>query len=174
MRARVIVIGLLAALAIGCQTGNPFQRTDPPLVELGDPLAPPPASSDSTYLPPPDAPAGPAPVPPSGLSISTQQRFPDIPLPVGAKEDLERTVVIETSGFATGRMVYTTKSSVNELAQFFIEECPAADWKLENLVQADGAEMVFRKPGKRLTIRILDMGITRGRTFIITLMPETE
>lgn len=172
MPARIVFSVLLATLFLGCQT-NPFQTTSPPLVEMGDPLAPPP-TADSTYLPPPGQTSGPAPVPPSGLSISTQQRFPDIPLPVGAKEDMDRTVVIETSAFAAGRMVYSTKASVNELAQFFISECPAADWKLENLVQAEGVEMIFRKPGKRLTVRVLDMGITRGRTFIVTLMPESQ
>ncbi len=109
----------------------------------------------------------------SGLAISTSQRFPDIPLPVGLKDDPERSFVYESSSLALGRMVYTSKSTVNELAQFFIDECPAADWQLDRVIQANASEMVFRKPGKRLDISIQDLGIGRGRRLSITMVPDT-
>jgi len=154
-----IILALTAATVItGCKTGpfssNPFSRKSEPVVDMnGDPGV------------------TPAPVPEPGLPLATDQRFKDVPLPVGVKEDLERSYVYESSSLQIGRMVYTSREQINDLAQFFIRECPSADWKLEHVVQADGADLEFRKPGKRLDISIRDAGATKGRLVVVNLTP---
>jgi hypothetical protein len=118
---------------------------------------------------------GPPPtLPPKGLAVAPDQRFPDVPIPVDLKPMPERTMVFETQDVAMGQMAYTTRASVNELAQFYIDEAPAADWRMVSVIQDEGAELTFRKPGKRLEVIIRDLGITRGRSLIVRLMPESE
>lgn len=122
-------------------------------------------------------PSGPVDAPPvvePGLRLSPQQRFADVPLPEGAQEDLERTYVFESKDLQIGRMVYMVKAKVAELGQFYIRECPASDWKLESVLQAEGAELVFAKPGKRLHVSIRPQGVTRGggSLLVLNLTPD--
>lgn len=112
---------------------------------------------------------------PPGLRLATDQRFKDIPLPVGVKEDLARTYVYESRTLQIGRMVYSTRASLNELAQFFLRECPAADWKLERVVEAESSKsLYFSKPQKHLEVTIKKLGFGRNRRLTITLTPNEE
>jgi hypothetical protein len=123
---------------------------------------------------PVDSPTYTSPSPDTGLPLAPEQRFQDIPLPVGVKEDLDRTFVFENSSFRVGRMVYTSKSTINELAQFYLNESRAADWQNQSTIQADqGVEMTFAKPGYRLKVDIKDLGFTRGRRLVIMLTPDS-
>ena len=106
-----------------------------------------------------------------GLPLSANQRFSDIPLPVGVDEDFDRTYVFESRTMQVGRMVYTSRESVNELAKFYIRECPAADWKLQSSLQAEAIHLQFSKPGKRLEIRIQPQGVGRHNLLILNLTP---
>lgn len=152
---------MCAVVSTGCQTGNPFAKSStPPPAELME---------DSDTVPPS---AASAPPPEPGLALSASQRFSDVPLPQGVTEDFEKTFVYEDANIQIGRMVYTTKASVNELAQFYIRECPTADWKLQNVIQADGADLLFLKADKRLVVTIRDLGITKGRQLVLIVTPE--
>lgn len=157
-------IALAAASAIlvcGCQTSNPFAKssTPPPAELMEDSGTVPPTATD---VPPPEP----------GLALSASQRFADVPLPQGVTEDFDKTFVYEDANIQIGRMVYTSKASVNELAQFYIRECPTADWKLQNVIQADGADLLFLKADKRLKVTVRDLGITKGRQLVLTVTPE--
>jgi hypothetical protein len=115
------------------------------------------------------------PLPPEpGLQLAIDQRFSDIPLPLNLKPDTDRTYVFENRTLQIGRMVYASRDNVNDLAQFFIRECPAADWDLDSITQASGAELVFRKPGKRLAITIRDLGVSRARELVINMTPDAD
>lgn len=108
-----------------------------------------------------------------GLRLSAQQRFPDVPLPHGVKEDSERTFVYESSTLKLGNLVYTSKAAASELAQFYIRECPTAGWQLESVVQADVIKLEFRKPDKRLRVTISELGLARGRMLALLLVPDS-
>ena len=100
------------------------------------------------------------------------RRFPDIPLPPGAREDLQRTYVYESGAIQIGRMVYSVKAPVNEVAQFYIEQAPRNQWVLDSVMQAEGAQLLFTKPGKRLQVYIRDTGVTkRGVELILHMTP---
>lgn len=108
----------------------------------------------------------------SGLAPAPQQRFPDVPLPADLREDTARTYVYQAPGIEVGRMVYASKATANDLAQFFIRECPAADWKLESVTQAEnGVQLIFDKPGKRLEVSAHDQGLARSRELVLHLTP---
>lgn len=109
----------------------------------------------------------------SGLLSAVKRRFEDVPLPVGAKEEPEQTYVYQTDSVQVGRMVYRSKASVNELAQFFIKECPTTGWTLETVLQADGTELIFKRPGSRLRVSIRELGLVRrGTRLILYLTPD--
>ena len=109
--------------------------------------------------------------PEPGLKLGTDQRFKDIPLPVGLKEDEARTFVYESPDLQIGRMVYTSRDGVAELAQFFIRECPIADWELQNVLEAGGKTLTFTKPGRRLVVSISDENVATGRRIVILFTP---
>lgn len=109
----------------------------------------------------------------TGLTASLETRFPDIPLPLGVKEDMERTFVYESSALQIGRMVYTSKHSVNEVTQFYIKEAPKFNWILTSVLQAEGAHLSFEKPGKRMQVVVRVSGIIKGGSLlIISLTPD--
>jgi hypothetical protein len=155
---------ILALLLTACETW-PWQKTPTEPVAQMDPLA----AKDTKE--PYEAPVAPQP----GLALSTEQRFKDIPLPVGLKEDLDRTFVYESGALQVGRMVYTSRASVSELAQFFINQCPAAGWSLKKVIEAEGGKsLLYSKAGKRLEVVVQSLTVTQGRRVTITLTPDTE
>jgi len=113
-------------------------------------------------------------IPESGLTLSMDQRFKDIPLPVGLKEDPDRTFIYQSASLQVGRMVYTTRASMNDLVAFFNRECPTSGWKLQDVLEADGKRLVFTKAGKRMEVQVQNMGISIGRRVSITLRPDAD
>ncbi len=163
---RYVIPILLVSLATACSTFPMRQSSPPPIDDLDS------GSGNAGALN--DAPIMDAPPPEPGLRLAVDQRFSDIPLPLGLKPDADRTYVFENRTLQIGRMVYSSRETVNDLAQFFIRECPAADWQLNSTTQASGAQLVFNKPGKRLAISIRDLGVSRGRELVINMTPETD
>lgn len=156
---RLLVLMLVGILALpGCTTSPLRRQGPPPTVEELEP-----ADQDTSY----EAPLLPEP----GLRLSTEQRFGDVPLPVGVKPDFEKTYVFESASLRLGRMVYTTRASVNELAQFYIKECPTTQWKLKNVIEAEGVVLLFKKPGYSLEVRARSVGIGLKRQLALTLTP---
>ena len=159
---------LLAGLVFlpACKSMPWERRSSQPVAQQqqqGDPLS---ATKDPSYT----APVVEAP----GLALSPDQRFKDIPLPVGLKEDLDRTFVYQSSSLEVGRMVYSTRSTIYELTQFFLTECPTAGWKLRNVLEAEAKTLVFTKPGKELEIVVTPLSVASGRRVSITLRPAAE
>lgn len=107
-----------------------------------------------------------------GVTPLADRRFPDVPLPPGAREDLQRTYVYESGAIQIGRMIYSVKAPLNEVAQFYIQHAPMDGWTLDSVMQAEGAMLLFSKPGKRLTVSIRDSGVTkRGVELIVHMVP---
>lgn len=163
MTRLTLVMSVLVCVAVfaGCQS-VPWQRDTMPPVELLDDDSP---RQGTVTESPPRSPV---------LQMAPEQRFKDVPLPVKAKEDLERSYVYESPTMQIGRMVYTIRASVNDIAQFYIDNCPAADWKLISVKQASGgAELLFTKQGKRLEVTVQPLGAFRGKRLILHLVPES-
>lgn len=99
------------------------------------------------------------------------QRFSDVPLPDGVKEDFERTYVYQSPTLQVGRMVYTLRADVNDIVQFYTKECPNHGWKLDNVLQGDGVQLNYSKPGKKLQVNVRPQGIGRPKQIVLTLTP---
>ena len=155
---------LLLTLA-GCQS-MPWQRNTMPPVELLD------DDSGQTQATPSTESLQPAPKQAPVLAIASRTRMRDVPLPEKAKEDLERTYVYESHTLQVGRMVYTIQAAVNDIAQFYIDTCPGADWRMVSVKQASGgAELLFRKPGKKLEVSISPRAFGSKR-LVVHLVPS--
>ncbi len=160
----VICLALGFFITTGCQS-MPWQQNTMPPVELLEDETPPPQSDPGAVTPTPPQ--------QSGLTMAPNQRFKDVPLPAKAKEDSERSYVYESPTLQVGRMVYTIRADVNDIAQFYIDNCPAGDWKLVNIKQASGgAEMLFRKPGKKLEVSVIPLGLMQGQRLVLHLVPD--
>ncbi|HNR32910.1 MAG TPA: hypothetical protein PKI11_18605 [Candidatus Hydrogenedentes bacterium] len=153
---RILISAIFTGVVVfGCATGD----DGPPLEMLDD------AAVGDQALPPAEP----------GLMLAAQQRFPDIPLPANAREDVARTYVYEAPGLQIGRMVYSSRASVQELAQFYIRELPASDWHLESVTQAESsAVLVFTKLDKRLEVTVSAPGVARSRELVLHLVPAPQ
>jgi len=162
--ARGLSLALVVVLVVltGCASMPWQKKTSPkPVAELE------PVDSKAPYTTPD--------VPQAGLPLSSEQRFKDVPLPTGLKEDAERTFVYESASLQIGRMVYTTRASVVDLANFYIKECPATGWKMQDVLEAtSGKTVLFTKLGKRLVVNVQNLGMAVGRRLTVTLTPEAE
>lgn len=70
-------------------------------------------------------------------------------------------------------MVYTIRASVNEVAQFYIDNMTAAGWERIDLNQAEGGtKILYRKPGKKLDVSVIPLGAMRGQRLILHLVPD--
>lgn len=156
----MVVLMALALFLPACQSWPWQKKTAPPPAVL-EPL-----DAKGAYTAPD--------VSSPGLALSPSQRFKDIPLPMGAKEDLERTFVFESPSLQIGRMVYTSRAKIADLTQFFIRECPATQWKLQKVLEAQGKSLVYTKPGKQLVVTVQKLGLFKGRRIIIELTPASE
>ncbi len=166
MKRCIVLVAVLGVVCTACETWPWQKNQNPPVAQMDTQTAP---SADVNTKDPYVAPVVPVP----GLALSSDQRFKDIPLPIGVKEDSDRTFVYESAAFAVGRMVYTSRASLYDLVQFFAKECPTAGWKLDNVLQAGGETHFFRKPGKKLEVNVQDKGVSGGRRLVITLTPDS-
>ena len=159
MRRSLLLLVGLAIVLTGCQTQTgrwPWQKTPPPPPDLYEdgPVSDAPPANDT------------------GLPISPSQRFPDIPLPADIKPDVRATYVFQSADFRIGRMVYTTRSLPNDVGQFYIRECPAAQWELQTVVEdSSGKQLQFKKGGEQLLVKIHEIGMGR-RELELHLTPD--
>lgn len=157
-----IMITLVAGamLTAGCQSTPWGNRNAPPPVELLEDTPRDGRIPSTATLEEP------------GLRLNPAQRFSDIPLPAEVREDLERTYVFESKTLQIGRMVYTSRASINELSQFYVREMPTADWRRETTLQVGGGTVLkFTKPEKRVEVSITPQGAGRSNLLIINLTP---
>lgn len=158
---RFFAVVLVVALALpACNTSNM------PTLSWGRK-----APAEQPPVEPIDSASAPVNPPPPGLQLASEQRFKDIPLPVGLTEDLDRSFVYESASLQIGRMVYSSRGSIQDLANFFLRECPTAQWKLDKVLEGGTKTLLFTKPGKRLEVIVQEMGMAKGRRVILTLTP---
>jgi hypothetical protein len=159
----ILFLLAVAALTLPACNGNmPWQKPAPP----GGPLEPDPlAPVGEPYTAPV--------VPQPGLALSPEQRFKDVPLPQGAKADLERTFVFESPALHVGRMVYSSRAGLTDLAQFYIREAPTGQWQLQDTIEAEkSVTLLFNKAGSRMVVQVQDLGVAKGRRLTVTVTPD--
>lgn len=191
-------LAFAALVVAGCESTPFIGESDPPVRLLSDeqkqsaPVTPAPAPSGVTavplsdpssssntpsYTPPaaPTAPAAPAPLAGPGIPASGDKRFREIPLPENLREDTQRSFVYDSRTVKIGKMVYYSKHTINELAQFYIDKAPLDGWSLLSTTQSeDSVLLFFVKPGKRLNVESRRGGVGRSTELILNYLPAEE
>jgi hypothetical protein len=110
----------------------------------------------------------------SPLPAMARTRFSDVPLPKGIKEDIERSYVYESAALQVGRMVYEVDTRSTNVAQFYITEAPKLGWQLTSMLQAEGAQMMFQKPGKEMWVSVSPKGMMSKNARLVIHVVPTE
>lgn len=189
-------LAITALFIAGCETTPFMGESEPPVRLLSDeqkqaaPVTPAPggvtsvplsdpssASTAPAYTPPaaPSTPPAPAPVAGPGIPASGDKRFREIPLPENLREDTQRSFVYDSRTVKIGKMVYYSKHTINELAQFYIDKAPLDGWSLLSTTQSeDSVLLFFVKPGKRLNVESRRGGVGRSTELILNYLPAEE
>ena len=150
MRKLTCALAVLALAGTGCES-NPFAKKEK------DPITGAPINSNERFL-----------------AASSQQRFEDVPLPKGIHIDADRSFVYESETLQIGRMVYTIRESVTDVAQFYIRECERSGWSLDSVLEAEGTQLLMHKPDKQLIVSARHLGYFRGGTRLTVQLIPTE
>ena len=71
--------------------------------------------------------------------------FPDIPIPIELERVEDKTIMIKTSGFQGGILVYKGRVTVVSLMEFFTKSMPIHGWVLDGTLNAKRSFLAFSK-----------------------------
>jgi len=71
--------------------------------------------------------------------------FPDLPIPIELERADDKTIMIKTSGFQGGILVYKGRVTVASLVEFFTKSMPRHGWVLDGTLNAKRSFLAFSK-----------------------------
>jgi hypothetical protein len=113
---------------------------------------------------------GEVPIVTSAFPPAAAARFDDVPIPEGLKMQHESSFVFESEQLQIAYLIYEGRMTPEEVAQFFLDTLPNANWTLVNVLQYNDITITLRKPDKDLVIHISPRR-TRGCVAKISLTP---
>lgn len=82
---------------------------------------------------------------PGADSTNIIYEFPDLPVPVELERVDDRTLMIKTSSFQGGVLVFKGRITTDSLVEFFAESMPKHGWMLEGTLKAKRSFLAFSK-----------------------------
>jgi hypothetical protein len=82
---------------------------------------------------------------PGSEAASVYFEFPDLPIPIELERVEDRTIMIKTSGFQGGILVFKGKVTVVSLVEFFTKSMPRHGWVLDGTLNAKRSFLAFSK-----------------------------
>ncbi len=105
---------------------------------------------------------------PEDLSFN---QFADIPIPTGAKMDIERTLLLGSGEGWIGRIVTKNSNNINEMFSFYKSELPKFGWQEVSTVRSALSVLTYQRGGRVATVQI--QGTTfGGSTVDFTVSPQ--
>ena len=98
-------------------------------------------------------------------------QFRDIPIPGGAKMDMERTIILGSQEAWTGRVYLQVESTANKLFEFYKMEMPGFGWRQVTSVRSNISVLTYEMDTRVATIQILTKKI-KGAVVIVTMSPK--
>ena len=98
-------------------------------------------------------------------------QFKDIPIPGGAKMDMERTIILGSQEAWTGRVYLQVEISANKLFEFYKLEMPGFGWRQVTSVRSNISVLTYELGKRVATIQILTKKI-QGAVVIVTMSPK--
>lgn len=90
----------------------------------------------------------------AGGETASLAQFSDIPIPAGAKMNVERSLILGTRAEWIGRLVFATSLSAQEAFTFFGREMTAFGWQEITRVRARISVLSFTRGDRAATIQI--------------------
>ncbi len=92
--------------------------------------------------------------------------FDDILIHKDLKYDIKDSTVLEADSFKVGFQVFTGRIEPLSLVNFFQENMAKDGWKNIYSLKGRSSELIFEKPGKRCTIKVVDEPFSSTRVEI--------
>lgn len=99
------------------------------------------------------------------------QQFTDIPIPAGARMDLDRTLILGPRDSWIGRLVYTSGAGPNDLFEFYNRELPRFGWSGITAVRAGTSVLSFQRGERIATVQITRTTLG-GSEVLVTISPR--
>lgn len=99
-------------------------------------------------------------------------QFTDIPIPAGARMDLDRTLVLGPRDTWIGRLVFTSAAAPNDLFEFYARELPRFGWTPITAVRA-GTSVLSQSRGERIATVQIGRTTLGGSEVLVTISPRT-
>ena len=107
----------------------------------------------------------------TGIPLAPDFRIADIPIPAGFEFTRDASFVFQNSAMDVGRIQYTGKEQIEDVAQFYLDEMARYNWTLVNVTEYRTIMLFFEKPDK--TCQVLLSPKVRGATLIqISFFPK--
>lgn len=90
--------------------------------------------------------------------------FSDIPIPIELEGVEDKTIMIKTSGFNGGLLVYKGRVTVTSLVEFFTKSMSNHGWVLEGTLNAKKSFLAFSKGGVSHCLILIYGGATGFKT----------
>lgn len=105
------------------------------------------------------------------LDKAQAQQFTDIPIPSGARMDLERTLILGPRETWIGRLVFTSSAGPNDLFDFYNRELPRFGWTGITAVRAGTSVLSFSR-GERIATVQISRTTLGGSEVLATISPR--
>ncbi len=108
---------------------------------------------------------------PSAPSQASFTRFPDLPMPVGADLQMDKTLVFGANDTWIGRLVIHTSHNANDMFDFYKREMTGFDWQEITSVRSKTSVMTYTRGERVATIQIEGRTL-RGAAVTVTVSPR--
>ena len=109
---------------------------------------------------------------PTTANVATDfQSITDLPIPVGAELDAERSIVLGGPDQWIGRLVLDLAQPAGEVFVYFRERMPEFGWQPVMSVQAKISVLTYVR-GQRATTIQIESGTLGGSTALVTVAPR--
>ena len=109
-------------------------------------------------------------------SKSTQasfSQFQDVPIPIGAEMDLDRTVILGASETWIGRLTLETNYNPVKLFNFFKKSTPEFGWQEITSIRSATSVLTYSQTTRILTIQIIAKTL-QGSEVVMTVSPRDQ
>ncbi len=108
---------------------------------------------------------------PEEVNAPSFNQFADIPIPTGAKMDLDRTLLLGSGEGWIGRLVTKNSNNVNEMFNFYKSELPKFGWQELTSVRSAISILTYQRGSRVATVQI--QGTTFGGSAVdFTVSPQ--
>ena len=100
-------------------------------------------------------------------------QFQDVPIPIGAEMDLDRTVILGARERWIGRLTLETNHNSVKLFNFFKKSTPEFGWQEITSIRSATSVLTYSQTTRVLTIQIIAKTL-QGSEVVMTVSPRDQ